>query len=132
MAAMRRQRGFTLVEILIAFCILTFVITFSLVAFLERNKRLQQASETVLSYQALANESEYWRRKDFDSLASTNVFTSDVTILQPLQPYVATATVEPQAGGTKNVTLSIRWKNGQRESKLTIVRANTGSPGGFW
>jgi hypothetical protein len=53
-----------------AFLVLTVVITVSMAAFLERNKRLQQATELVLAYQALANEAEYWRRIPFDWLDS--------------------------------------------------------------
>jgi type II secretory pathway pseudopilin PulG len=124
---MRGQRGYSLVEILFAFVILTVVITFSLVAFLERNKRLQQAHETILAYQALGNESEYWRRKDFATLASQTSFESDLALLAPLVPYTTRVTVANNPSGTKNVTLAITWKDGQREARLGLVRADTGA-----
>jgi prepilin-type N-terminal cleavage/methylation domain-containing protein len=130
--SMRGQRGFTLVEILAAFVILTLVITVSLLAFLERNRRSQQANEIILSYQALANEAEYWRRKPFATLQTTTDFDSDLSLLAPLKPYVTTATVVTTPSGTKNVTLRITWREGQREAKLGIVRADTGSAGGLW
>lgn len=126
------QRGYSLIEVLVAFVILMVVITLSLTAFLERNKRVQQASEIVLAYQCLANEAEYWRRKDFNTLANQNTFESDVTMLDPLKPYTMNVTVVNTPSGTKNVTLSIKWHDGQREAKLAIVRVFTGSAGGLW
>lgn len=132
MNAMRSERGYTLVEILIAFVILTFVITISFTAFLERNKRLQQANEIILAYQALSNESEYWRRIEFSALKSTQKFESDLTMLKPLTPYTTDAIVKDTGTGTRNVTLLIRWKGGQREAKITLVRVETGSKGGLW
>jgi prepilin-type N-terminal cleavage/methylation domain-containing protein len=130
---MRGQRGYSLVEILVAFVILTVVITFSLTAFLERNKRLQQANEIILAYQALANEAEYWRRVEFGALQPADKFLQkDLQLLAPLQPYTAAVLVEQTPSGTKNVTLLLRWRDGQREAKLTLVRTNTLSTGGLW
>lgn len=129
---MRGQRGYSLVEILVAFVILTVVITLSLTAFLERNKRLQQANEIILAYQALANESEYWRRKDFSALQPTDKFESELALLVPLKPYTTNVLVQQTPSGTKNVTLLIKWKDGLREAKLTLVRVNTSSEGGLW
>ena len=63
-----RQRGFSLVELLFGLLILTIVITTSLAMFTERTKRLRQANETILVYQALANEAELQRRDTFDDL----------------------------------------------------------------
>ena len=52
---MSRRRGFSLVEVLVGLLVLTIVITTTIVIFTERNKRLKQANETILAYQALAN-----------------------------------------------------------------------------
>lgn len=124
---MRDQRGFSLVEILFAFLILTLVITISLAAFLERNRRLQQAGEIILAYQALANEAEYRRRMSYGSLESEPVeFVSDTAILAPLAPYGAVVSVTQTQPGVKNVLMTIRWRNGLRQARLELVRVDTG------
>ena len=124
---MRREKGFTLIEVLAAMLILTLVITMSLAAFVERNKRLRQASEIILAYQALANESEYRRRIDFASLdTASQQFVSDTALLAPLAPFGTTVKVQQTAPGVKNVTMTVRWNNGIREAKLSLVRVDTG------
>jgi prepilin-type N-terminal cleavage/methylation domain-containing protein len=124
-----RQRGFTLIEVIVGLVILTIVVTTSLAVFVERNRRLQQASETILAYQALANESEYWRRKPYTSLANTTKFDSDHDFLAPLstsaQPYTTDISVSQIQPGVKNVTMTIRWKQ-KHEARLEIVRVETG------
>jgi prepilin-type N-terminal cleavage/methylation domain-containing protein len=126
---MRDERGFSLIEVLAALLIVTFVITSSLWAFLERNKRLQQASELILAYQALANEAEYLRREKFagleaygDTFQSLNLST----LLVPLEPYGTAVKVEVVKPGVKNVTMTIRWHNGEREARLALIRVDTG------
>ena len=124
---MRHQRGFTLVEILVAFAILTVVITMSLAAFLERTRRLQQASEIILAYQALANEAEYRRRIDYTALdTAAPVFLSSTEVLAPLDPFATIVSVEEIQPGVKNVLMTIRWKNGERVAKLELLRVDTG------
>lgn len=123
---MRAERGFSLIELLIALMILTLVITMSLAGFLERNRRLQQASETILAYQALANEAEYWRRINYGLLEKqkTDEFLSDTSILLPLEPYTTEAKVTDVSSGVKSVVLTIRWR--ERVAQLPLVRVNTG------
>ena len=124
---MRHQRGFSLVELLFAFAILTLVITISLAAFLERTRRLQQASEIILAYQALANEAEYRRRIDYDDLdTAATEFLSSTEVLEPLEPFGTIVTVAEVQPGVKNVLMTIRWKNGERQAKLELLRVHTG------
>lgn len=124
-----RQRGFSLLEVLFAMAVLTVVILMSLAAFLERNKRLEQANETIRAYQALANEAEQQRRVRFPEVASAKGFLSNTSeILRPLTPYETEVDVKPESLGVKNVTLVVRWKGGRREARLTLVRTDTGGP----
>ena len=124
---MRGQRGFSLIEVLVALMILTVVITTSMAAFLERNRRLAQARETILAYQALANESEYRRRRPFDTLeADDKEFLSDTTVLGPLAPFQTIVTATQTQPGVKNVLMVIRWKDGVREARLEVLRVDTG------
>lgn len=125
---MRDERGFSLVEVMAAFLVLTFVSTSSLWAFLERNKRLQQASEIILAYQALANEAEFRRRVDFDKLDAAPIAfdLSNLELLAPMEPVEAWVKVDLVKPGVKNVTMTVRWKNREREARLAIVRVYTG------
>lgn len=124
---MRTRRGFTLIEVLVALMILTVVIMTSMAAFLERNRRLKQASETILAYQALANESEYRRRRPFDTLESDDKeFLSDTSLLAPLVPFHTIVTTSQTQPGVKNVLMVVRWNEGKREARLEVVRADTG------
>jgi len=123
---MRTQRGFSLLEILFAFAVLMLVITISLLAFLERNKRLQQANELIRAYQVLANEAEVWRRFDYKGVNEATAFSSDTMVLAPLEPFTTRVEVAQVKPWQKNVTLIIRWHGGEREAKLGLVRVDTG------
>jgi len=124
--SMRTQSGLTLVEVMVAILILTVVITTSLMAFIERNRQLQQASEIVLAYQALANEAEYLRRTDYLDLKEATEFESETDLLEPLKPVDIIIAVEEVRLGVKNVEMTIRWREGKRNAKLVLIRVDTG------
>jgi prepilin-type N-terminal cleavage/methylation domain-containing protein len=132
MARMRDQRGFSLPEVMAALLILTLVITVSFTAFLERNRRLQQASEIMLAWQALANEAEYQRRVDFDKLENLDAFLSETALLEPLKPYRTAVVVEDIQPGRAHVTLTVRWREGKRVERLMLVRVDTGAGTRLW
>ena len=124
----RRQRGFSLVEVLAALLVLAIVITTTMAMFVERQKRMQAANETILAYQALTNEIEVRRRIPYDQLESASPqFVTDTTILKALTPFATAVTVAPPQNNIKVVTLSVRWKN--RVERISIARVDTGGTG---
>ena len=125
---MRNERGFSLAEVLVALLILAIVITTTIAMFTERQRRMRQANETMLSYQVLANEVEYWRRVPFSFIDDVNKqkFQTPTTLLVPLTPYVTTVKVDKPKADVRQVTFSIRWNDGKREAKLSIARADLG------
>jgi len=123
---MRHHRGFTLIELLFALGILTLVVTTTLFVFITRTKRLRQANEVIVAYQILSNEAELQRRVKFTDITPSNLFTTETTLLRPLQPYTTRVDVTENQVGIKTVTMSIKWNNGQREAKLAINRVDTG------
>lgn len=127
----QRQRGFSLLELLFALLILTLVITTTLAVFVERTRRLRQASETILAYQVLSNEAELQRRVAFADLLPSSNFTTSTDLLLSLQPYKTQVEVTSTEVGIKTVTMSIRWHQSQHEAKLAIMRVDTGG-GNLW
>jgi prepilin-type N-terminal cleavage/methylation domain-containing protein len=125
-----RSRGFSLAEVLVALAILAIVITTTIAMFAERTKRLREASETIIAYQALSNEAEYWRRLDLTTIdnPAKQTFQSDLSVLAPLAPYSTSVKVETPQPDVRNVTLTIRWAT-NREARLAIARATTGGTG---
>jgi prepilin-type N-terminal cleavage/methylation domain-containing protein len=122
-----RQRGFTLVEVLAAILILGIVITTTLAIFTERARRLQMANETILAYQALANEAEIRRRIDFNQLDSSSPsFMSDKKILGALAPVATRVFIENPSDDVKTVRMQVIWQHGKRVAELRLARANTG------
>ena len=126
MLPMRHDRGFSLAEILMALLILSIVITTSMAAFIERNRRQQQAREIIAAYQALANEAEYWRRIPYDNLEADPTFRSDTEILQILGEHHTVVAVTKTQDHVKNVLLTVRWMGGKRQARLNVVRVDTG------
>jgi len=124
---MQRQRGFSLVEVLAAILIITVVVLTSIAVFTERQRRLRTANETILTYQALANEAEVRRRIDFGDLETAQTtFLTDTSLLEPLKPFTTAVTVDQKSTARKDLTMSIRWRNGKRTASLVLIRTTTG------
>lgn len=123
---MQRERGFTLAEMMAAMVVLTLVIMTTLAVFTERTRRMQQASETILAWQALSNEAEFQRRIGFASLRSGAFHHQALLIAQPLAPFTATIVVQPSGTSLKRVEMTIRWMNGKRQATLALIRSDTG------
>src|SRR5689334_17222210 len=112
---------------MVALMILGLVITTSLAVFVERTKRQKQATETILAYQALANEAEVRRRMDFTDLdTAPPTFVTDLSLLVPLQPYTTHVTIEQPSADVKNITMQVIWQKGTRVATLHLSRVNTG------
>lgn len=119
--------GFTLVEVLVAILILGLVITTSLAVFLERTRRLQQASEMILAYQSLSNEAEVRRRIDFHELDGAKpTFISDVSLLAPLANVQTGAAVVQESQTRKRVSLTVSWRGGKQHATISLIRVDTG------
>ena len=112
---------------MVALVILGLVITTSLAVFVERTKRQKEATETILAYQALANEAEVRRRIDFTDLdTAPPIFVTDTSLLLPLKPYVTHVTIDQPSTDVKNVTMRVIWQKGRRVATLHLARVNTG------
>lgn len=124
---MRSQRGYSLIELMAAFAILALVITITLMAFMERGRRMKQAGDLIRAYQCLANEAEYVRRLPFKDVRSAK-FGTDTDVLQPLGPFTADIEVSKAGAHRKDVMLVIRWRQGKsdKEAKLGLIRTDTG------
>jgi len=124
---MRRRRGYSLIELMVAMAILAIIITTTLAAFMYRERRMKQAGNLIRAYQCLANEAEYVRRLPFDDVRSAS-FGTDTTVLAPLAPSFAGIEVVEAGTDRKNVTLVIRWQEARRdkEAKLGLIRTKTG------
>ena len=123
----RQQRGFSLAELIVALVILTLVVTTTLAMMAQRRDRIREASETVLVYQALANEVEYWRRTPFDSIddKAKDGFQSDLKLLAGLEPYTASVEIKNDRPDVKQVKLKIDWFNNDRHALLIVIRSDT-------
>ena len=97
--------------------------------FAERTRRLREANETILAYQALSNEAEYWRRESFAQIddPDNQTFKSDLDDPRAADAVHDAVKVDTPRADIRNVTLTIRWA--KREAHLGIARADTGGSG---
>ena len=114
-----------------ALLVLTIVITTSLAVFTTRTARLQQASESMLVWQALANEVELVRRVPYDAIDTLDdTFDSDIALLGPVVGVTTEVDVVLVKAGVKKVTLRIRWRT-DKVAELDVLRTDTGG-GNLW
>ncbi len=131
---MKAQRGYNLVEVLVALAILAIVITTTIAMFARRQQYLRESSETILAWQAIWNEAEIWRHIEWSAITSQPAFRSDTTILTPLVPFATKVEVAPSADdpSVKSVTLTVLWeyddvtKVYRRNAHLSVLRSDTG------
>lgn len=125
--------GFTLIEVLAALLILTLVILTSLAVFTDRARRLREAGEMSLAWQALANEAEARRRQSFQELASdqTLPFLTDPASSGSLEGAVGKVTVEGAGQNVRALSLRIEWRGGEASAETTVFRSFTGG-GPLW
>src|SRR5512140_537414 len=102
--------------------------TTSLAIFFERQKRLLEADETVIAWQALANEAEVQRHEPYTNLVTgrSGAFLSDNGLLSELPGANASVNVRQPKPDYKIVTLSVQWRAGARHAELSLVRGDTG------
>ncbi|HVT05335.1 MAG TPA: type II secretion system protein [Thermoanaerobaculia bacterium] len=130
---MKSSRGFTLVETLVGLLILTLVVTTSLAVFVERQRRLKEADDTIVAYQALANEAEVQRQVPYASLSTTSTqsFATDTMILVSLKKPATSVAVKQPGPNRKIVTMTVSWNDGLRHADLSIARVSI-PRGYFW
>lgn len=127
------ERGFTLIETLAALLILAFILTTSLLIFTQRQKRLREADEMIIVWQALSNEAEFVRLAPYGSLTtgSSRPFEAGSTLLASLDRPTTSVAVTNWKQGVKRVVLTVSWNGSARHASLTVIRSAT--PGGqFW
>jgi prepilin-type N-terminal cleavage/methylation domain-containing protein len=135
LSRMKAERGYTLIEVLIALVILGIVITTTIAMFAHRSQYLRESSETILVWQVMWNEMEIWRRLDWAGLESQpSKFHSDLGILAPLGTVDTDVAVKVSADDAhvKNVVLTVLWeydkvkKTYKRNAHISLLRADTG------
>src|SRR5258708_35118785 len=117
---MRNERGFSVAEVLVALLIVAVAIATTLSMCTERQRRMRLATETMIAYQVLANEVEFWRRQPFSFLddPTNQNFQTPPTLIAALAPYVATVKVDNTNDDGHQGTFSIKWGSGNLEAKL--------------
>lgn len=129
----RKSAGFTLVEVLAALLILTLVILTSLTVFGDRARRLRDAGEMTLAWQALANETEARRRQPFEALVpgETVPFVTDPAAGGALEGASGEVTIAEAMPQVRALILRIEWRGGTKSAETTVYRASTGG-GALW
>jgi prepilin-type N-terminal cleavage/methylation domain-containing protein len=123
--------GFTLVEVLVAMLILTLVILTGLTVFTGRVRRLRDAGEMALAWQALANEAEARRRAPIPDPGEEIAFLTDPAAGGALEGATGEITVENAGPNLRALQLRVAWHDGTRSAEVIVYRASTGG-GELW
>jgi prepilin-type N-terminal cleavage/methylation domain-containing protein len=125
-------RGFTLVEVLVGLLILTLIVTTSLAVFYDHTRRVRQAEEVVMVWQAISNEAEILRFRPWQALqpGKSHPFDGDLSILARLRDVTTSVEVDQEEPHVRTVSLTVEWGDGKR-AEATIVRTDTGG-GNLW
>jgi prepilin-type N-terminal cleavage/methylation domain-containing protein len=120
-------RGFTLVEVLVGLLILTLIVTTSLAVFYDHARRVRQAEEIVVVWQAISNEAEILRFRPWQALqpGHSHPFDGDLSILAHLRDVTTSVEIDQQEPHVKAVSLTVEWGEGRR-AEATVVRTDTG------
>lgn len=117
-SARRRQRGFTIAEVMVATMVLAFGITSSIVAIQMGFRNMDLARGTTIAAQIIQSEMERLRMMSYSSvtgLPATETFdgaTYFSSVSQIANKYTITRTVTDDAthgSDVKNITVSVKW-----------------------
>jgi prepilin-type N-terminal cleavage/methylation domain-containing protein len=128
---MRRQRGFSLIEVLAGLLILSIVVTTSLAVVYQREVRVRDAEALILVWQTIANEAELLRRVPYAALdaRSGQQFATDVDLLSGINGATTSVTVAQAQPDVKEVVLTVTW--GERVARMSVLRTDTAG-GNLW
>lgn len=126
----RVSEGFTLIEVLFALAILSFVLLTTILVLLVRKDGTVSATEQLRVWQVIENEAEIRRFTPWHLLpdGAELPFESDLEIIDGLDA-TTVIRVEEKLPNLKVLTLEVVW--GERRASLDVYRAETGR-GPLW
>lgn len=114
----RRVRGFTIVEVIAAACILAFTIAGSITVLVSGFHALDTARNTTLSAQIIQSEMERIRLLSWDGVSAlpdsaniqiTSIFPASDQVAARFSAVRTTATVSGTSNLVKKITVTVSW-----------------------